>query len=236
MGDKVLIPTSKDQAISGVLRVCKTAAKTKRLTSLAVMIHDYPGNKSSNNDLFGDLEFTLAEIGLSSLRIDLYGCGETGGNEKAFSLTGGSQDIKHVRSWAQKQGFKHLVFIGSGLGASLSILNIESDVSAMVLFWPVIDLKDYIEKIKADAGPQLLADVQKINMKSKINNIHMPFLVMHGARDKVVPVKTSELFKTQTNSKNPEITIFHDGEYGLPQLNHRKALFFQVEQFLAKYT
>ena len=84
-------------------------------------------------------------------------------------------------------------------------------------------------------GIQLLKDLKKTNLIYALNEVFMPTLIMHGAQDKTIPVEQLDIAREHMRSKRIEITTFHDGKEGLQQLNHRKALFHHVMEFIEKY-
>lgn len=243
MADKVLIPSSHNAPLEGLLKVSTESDLEKRRRSIAIMIHGYPGNKSSNNDLFGDLEFTFSEKGISSLRFDLYGTlakettlENSQKKENLFTLKSAKEDLENVRQWVQKQGFNNIILVGEGLGATIGMASIQLDIKAMIMFWPVLDTTNYARKLKDQLPSRLIAELTHFSSIQHLRDVFMPLLVMQGAQDNIVPLEPLKLLKAHINSQSAEITTFQDGGHGLPKLNHRKAMFFHIGQFLEKYT
>jgi len=243
---------------SGGLRVLHGYPDEHSLTNLkdtlVMMAHGFPGHKTGNNDLFGDLEFILVEKGFHTLRFDFGGCGESDGKEENFTIGNAKRDIQNIRRWAQEKGYRHFICIGEGLGATLSVMEADPDVRALILLWPVLDLKymgaetlkaknltreerkkGYIERDGHRISVALLQELEKLNIGSFLKQVRCPTLVMHGARDEVVPVSQLDLARRYINAHRIEITTFHDGSHGLPKLNHRKMMFYHIAQFVEKY-
>lgn len=250
MADKIKI----SEHITGLHRT-PTELSTKALDeTLVIMSHGYPGNKSGHNDLFGDVEFILADKGYHSLRFDYRGCGESNGREQDFTIGGACEDFQNVLFWAKSNNYKRFVYVGEGIGASLAIMNHDLDVSCYILLWPALDFQEYreyaldaqtlsdaekkqgfIERDQARIGLTLLDEMDKTDITYALKEIHVPTLIMHGARDKKIPMGCLDMARAHMRSKRIEITSFHDGEHGLTKLNHRKAMFYHIQQFIEKY-
>lgn len=235
MADKIQIPTGKDYALDGLLNVASPSEDEERTRTIAIMVHGFPGDKSANSNLFGDLDVLFEKRGVSSLRFDLHGCGDSDGDEQDFTINDAKEDLKLIHQWCKKQGFRNFVYVGEGLGASICIYKIELNTKAMILFWPVLDLQDYGEKITSYAGPVLQKELQTLDLMPEIKDLYMSLLVIHGAQDQMVPVDRLNFMRKHLNSKNAEITIFQDGGHGLPLDSHRQAMLPQIDQFIEKY-
>lgn len=256
MTEDVEIETSAGGLLQGVFyrpEEISEDAESAGGDTLVIMIHDFPGNKGGHNDLYADLEHRLQKKSIASLRFDLRGCGESDGREEGFTLSSACEDIQQVLFWGKEQGFKNFIYLGEGLGASLALMNIAMDVRALILFWPVLDPKDYAENhisshlkkhssIRAAfeynghaLGPAFLKELRTSDLGYAMRETFCPTLILHGAQDDKIPVSQLELARQQIQAKRIEITTFHDGGAGLPQLNHRKALFHHSMQFIQKY-
>ena len=63
MTQKIQIIAGQDQHLGALYRPCDDKNLPDRSELLIVMVHGFPGHKASNNDLYGDLEFLLADKG-----------------------------------------------------------------------------------------------------------------------------------------------------------------------------
>ncbi len=220
--------------------------------TLVIMAHGFPGHRAGNNDLYGDVEFLLAEKGLHTLRFDFRGCGDSDGLPEDFTMSSAIEDFQNVMYWGRDKGFKNFILIGEGLGASLAVLNMELNVNGLILLWPVLDMKahsqhvfgkpdseakkkGYIEHESQRVGLDFLRELEKVDMVHGLEVVRAPTLILHGAEDKIVPVGQLDLARKHIRSDRIEITTFHDGEHGLPKLNHRKMMFYHITQFIEKY-
>lgn len=255
MAEKIQIPASDKQFLAGLHRKPPENSARNLEDTLVIMAHGFPGHKTGNNDLYGDLEFLLADKGLHTLRFDFRGCGESDGREEDFTLAGACEDFQQVLFWAKEKEYKRLAFIGEGLGATLAVMNAALNVRVMVLLWPAFDLKSYgqnvfgLDKLKEEdqkkkyiehenhkIGLNLVKELGSTPLHYALHEVFMPTLIMHGAHDKIIPVEQLDLARSHIRAKRVEITTFHDGEHKLQKLNHRKMMFYHITQFIEKYT
>lgn len=255
MSEKIQILAGESQQISALHRRYESETVLNHEDLLVIMAHGFPGHKTGNNDLFGDLEFLLAEKGYNTLRFDFRGCGESDGKEERFCLSSAVEDFRNVLQWAKGQKYKRFIYIGEGLGATLSVLSTDLDVMIMILLWPILDTEEFYAKnfagreLNDDArergyieheghkyGLDFLRELKTARLASKLKDCYMPTLILHGARDEAIPVEHLDVARTHINSRRLEITTFHDGEQGLQKMNHRKMMFYHITQFITKYT
>ncbi len=222
---------------------------------LILMAHGFPGDKNGHEKLYLDLEFLLRDKGFHTLRFDFRGCGESEGREEEFTFSSACEDFKAVLRWAKEKNYTRFVYIGEGLGATVTLMNGNTDVTCYILLWPVMDpaqdirLNFGVDTLDEGAkrngytvhydhriGLPFLKEMAKLNIALTLKDIKAPVLVMHGARDAVVPIEQLEILRTHIGSRRVEITSFHDGSHGLPSLTHRKTLYYHVKQFIEKYT
>jgi pimeloyl-ACP methyl ester carboxylesterase len=221
---------------------------------LILMVHGFPGNKNAHGNLFHDIEFLLRDKGYHTLRFDFRGCGESDGREEDFTLAGANEDFQNVLFWARDRGYKRFIVIGEGLGATVALMNVDHTVAASVLLWPFIDLPriaktnyrpEAIEEPSIKAGYVLMEnqrigldfikEMQKSNLVFALKDLKIPLLIMHGSADETSPIDQLDLLRAHAAAKRIEITSFHDGTHGLPQLNHRKTMYYHISQFIEKY-
>ncbi len=255
MTNKIEIPTDENKTLSAVHGVPEGSSGAGDQNLLIIMSHGFPGHKSGNSDIFGDLEYILVDKGHHTLRFDYRGCGESDGRQQDFTLSAASEDFKSVTDWAKEKGYDEFVFIGEGLGATICIMNSDLNVKMMALFWPVLDMKAYgknafniseeskekatrtayLESGSDKVGVDLMQELRTNDLSYALKEVFMPVLLVHGAQDEVLPMDQLDIARKNMRSKRIEITTFHDGTHGLPKLNHRKMIFYHTAQFLGKY-
>jgi len=222
---------------------------------LVIMVHGFPGDKNGQNDIFADIEHGISDKNYHCLRFDFRGCGASDGQPEDFSFHSAAEDLDTVLQWAREKHYKRFVFVCEGLGASLAMMNGTDEALCYVLLWPMVDLpmiaqntfqadevteewkkEGYIPKEDSRVGILLLQQLQNANMNNVLKELGKPLLIMHGAQDEISPIEQLDMFRACAANRRVEITSFHDGTHGLPQVNHRKSLFFHMRQFIEKYS
>ncbi len=257
MAKKIQIQAGGDQQISALYSSPseKQDHDEDHEPMLILMAHGFPGHKTGNNDLYGDLEFILAEKNYDTMRFDFRGCGDSDGLAEDFTFGRACEDFKYVLYWATQKGYKRFMFIGESIGATIALMNITLNLNAVIFLWPVLDLKGYYKqhfadvKLDSDAstrgyieqdeqkyGLDFIKELKEEDIKPILRELNVPTLIMHGAEDEVVPLEHLDLAREYVRSKRIEITTFHDGKHGLQKLNHRKMMFYHVTQFVEKYS
>lgn len=221
---------------------------------LVLMVHDFPGDKNSKKSLFHDLEFILRDKGYHSLRFDFRGCGDSGGKEEDFTLETACEDFQTVVGWAKDAGYKRFILVSEGLGSGIALLNMHPGVICTIMLWPKIDFPLIAQTAyKADnaddggaghivmdghrIGTAFIDELCITNIREFLEKAECPVLALHGVIDEISPVNQLDLLRECAgNLRRLEITSFEDGTHGLPQLNHRKVMYFHIVQFIEKYT
>ena len=223
---------------------------------LIIMVHGIPGHCGVHNAVFGELESLLSDKDYHTLRFDFRGCGKSEGREEDFTFETASEDLKTVLKWARGDGYERFIFISEGLGATFCIMNMPEDAVCSVMLWPMLNLPMIADKVfntneieknwetagyilhnDSRIGLPFLKQLQEIRMELVLSDLEQPLLLMHGARDEISPIEQLDMVREHSTAvRRMEITSFHDGEHGLPQLNHRKTMFYHIMQFIEKYT
>lgn len=254
MAEKIQIDAGHDQSITALYNTPKESSIAWMAETLVLMIHGFPGHKSYHDDVFGTVDFVLGSRGYHTLRFDFRGCGESDGRAEDFTLAGANEDFQAVLYWARSKGYKRFIYIGEGIGATLAVLNMDLDVRVLVMCWPVLDPESfsklglgvgqvqeedrqlgYITRNDHRIGIHFLKELEHLDLEYALKEVFAPTLILHGARDALVPVEQLDLARRFIPAKRIEITTFHDGQQGLLPLNHRKSMMFQIQQFVEKY-
>lgn len=255
MGSKTEILTGGQKSLCALYNRPVDVGDPDRSRTLVVMAHGFPGgHKSAHDDLYGELQSALTRREFHTLRFDFRGCGESEGFEEHFTLDSAREDFRHIHLWAREQGYKNMAYIGEGLGASLALLSLDLNISALVLLWPVLDLRahadrltdglqitdtdrhnGYIDYEGCRMSLRLLKELQTTSLISCMRDAFMPTMILHGTRDAVVPIKDLSLAKSYITARRIDITTVHDGEHGLAKPNHRRMVLHHIGDFLEKY-
>lgn len=254
MAQKIQIDVGDDQSITALYSRPESRSIDRIDDTLIIMSHGFPGHKAAHDDLYGGIEEFLTRKKYHSLRFDFRGCGESDGKEENFTIANAKEDFQTILHWAKSHKYERFIYIGEGLGATISILKNDLDVAAFILFWPVLDTdfyrknafgisfieekeldKGYVEHDSKRLGIPFLKELRTMKALPSIQDVRQPTLIMHGAKDVDIPISQLEIARKHMNAKRIEITSYYDGETGLLKPNHRKSMLFQTQQFIEKY-
>lgn len=206
---------------------------------LMIMAHGFPNaHMQAHNNLFGRLDNICRNANIHSLRFDFCGSGTSDGKAEEFTLAQACANMELVIALAREKGYKRIMMTAEGLGTIPAIMTLPLDSYALALLWPVLDGKDYMEKILAEGahiGPGLRAELDTLDLAPILGRVKAPTLILQGALDERVSIEHLDLARAWFRNRRIEITTYHDGTHGLPKDNHRKFLYYHYQQFLQKY-
>jgi pimeloyl-ACP methyl ester carboxylesterase len=179
----------------------------------------------------------LVKKGISSIRFDFRGCGESGGLLERSHITNRLADLDAVVEYATNDlGFKILGLFGSSMGGFVSfikagndprvksLVSLSSPYSMSELFYA----KDLIdEQYEIDGivfGSEFLQDIKANGTLSKENlaALKCPTLIFHGTADILVPTEHARrLFDSLATEKMLKIIPGGDHIFSHPQHLHQ---------------
>ncbi|MEN6369120.1 MAG: alpha/beta fold hydrolase [Thermotogota bacterium] len=195
--------------LSAIHRTCGGASK-----ALVIMVHGGPGgDKRGPLGLFDVLAEKLeAELGLSSLRFDFMGYGESDGTPLDMTLHLRAEELGCVVEWAREQGYEKLALVAESLGASVALKAERPEIDVLVFLWPAVVLSD--TDLKAYFSPERQAELSERgyllegdipvcaefvrecrdeDLVPALGRILVPTLIVHGDADQCVPVAQAKM-------------------------------------------
>jgi len=154
---------------------------------IVVMCHGFHSSKD-NPITSRALAQKLVESGLSVLRFDFTGHGESQGNIDEITPLYALNDLK---SAIKTLGKKKIAIYGSSFGGYIALLYAtDHPILALALKSPVSDWSQV--QISNDRGKRFRQETENINIYQKAKNIKAPTLIIHGDQDDVVPLAQSQ--------------------------------------------
>ncbi len=189
-------------------------------TSLLVVIgHGVTGNK--DRPWAEALAGALEEAGVNALRFSFAGNGESDGKFEDCTITKEVKDLKAVINAADDEGFHHVCYVGHSMGGAVGVLSATKDdrISALVSLAGMVYTKKFVETEFGDQKPDkgcmwedkecplsktFVDDMNKIdNILGKTEKIEVPWLLVHGDADDVVPIEESrEMYRSAYEPKD----------------------------------
>ena len=175
-------------------------------TSLLVIIgHGVTGNK--DRPWAVGLAEAVAEAGFGALRFSFAGNGDSEGDFKKCTISKEIKDLKAIVNAAEDAGYHKICYVGHSMGAAVGVLSAVKDerIELLVSLAGMVHTKRFCEEEFGDQTPgnglmweeedcplsvEFVEDMNKIDsVLSKTEKIEVPWLIVHGDADDVVPVE-----------------------------------------------
>ncbi|WP_198155033.1 alpha/beta hydrolase [Salisediminibacterium beveridgei] len=197
--------------------------------------HGFTGNKTGDNRMGVKLARFLSREGYVVIRFDYIGSGESEGDfEDKTTVSGWLYDFKTVMEFTKNKlsiDNKNICFIGHSLSGAIvtQIAASSEQVGAVCVLAPVHDLVNNIkvgvigeglwenalqgERIhdffnkKYAVDSRFVKEMYQYDMDESIKSVSVPFFIVHGEKDEVIPFTESQKFhqKLTGNVKHIEI-------------------------------
>ncbi|MDF1850405.1 MAG: alpha/beta hydrolase [Verrucomicrobiales bacterium] len=192
-------------------------------TSLLVIIgHGVTGNKA--RPWAEGLAKAIEAAGINALRFSFAGNGDSEGKFEDCTISKEVKDLKSVVNAAEDEGYHRICYIGHSMGAAVGVLSASKDerIELLVSLSGMVYTKKFCETEFGDQKPgkgcmwedeecplsqAFVDDMNKIdNVLAKTEKIEVPWLIVHGDADDVVPVEEGrEIFAAAYEPKELEI-------------------------------
>lgn len=189
-------------------------------TSLLVIIgHGVTGNK--DRPWAEGLAKAIEAAGMNALRFSFAGNGESEGDFKDCTISKEVKDLKSIVNAAEDEGYHRICYIGHSMGAAVGVLSASKDerIQLLVSLSGMVHTKKFCETEFGDQKPgkgcmwedeecplsqAFVDDMNKIdNVLAKTEKIEVPWLIVHGDADDVVPVEEGrEIFAAAYEPKD----------------------------------
>jgi alpha/beta superfamily hydrolase len=162
---------------------------------LVIFAHGYTGTKCESGRLFVQTARALAEAGISALRFDFWGSGDSEGGFEDVSPNTEIADLHSVIGWARRKRFSSIGVLGLSLGGAVSICTVAENprVKTLVTWSAVPKLEGWtkgtvspsgvIEKNPITGGPGLSKDHPKVDVPEAYLSLKIPKLQIQGDND-----------------------------------------------------
>ncbi|MEX2577759.1 MAG: alpha/beta fold hydrolase [Verrucomicrobiales bacterium] len=175
-------------------------------TSLLVIIgHGVTGNKDRPWTV--GLAEALEKEGFNALRFSFSGNGNSEGRFEDSTISKEVKDLKSVVNVAEDEGYHRICYVGHSMGAAVGVLAASKDsrIELLVSLAGMVYTKKFLEREFGDQKPgkgfmwedescplseAFAEDMIKIdNVLGKTEKVEVPWLIVHGDADDVVPVE-----------------------------------------------
>lgn len=175
---------------------------------------------------------TLVDHGFGFVAIDYRGFGNSDGGPSEQGFYADGRAAMRFATEAMNVPVSNVVIMGESIGTGVAVqMALENEASALFLQSPYTSLPDV-----AAGGPFFWLPVRllmedRFDTLSKIGNVRMPVMVIHGNRDSTIPVAHGHLVFEA--AREPKAALF------LPEVGHNdfdvRDVVIQLDGFLEKF-
>ena len=178
---------------------------------IVILCHGFLSNKDSRTNM--RLTELLVSQGLSTLRFDWFGMGESSGQFSNINVTTCQSQLDSLLEDIKAKGYRNIGLVGSSFGGLLSVLIAANhqELFAIGLKCPVPDFPEMLElefgkdglsrwqqtntipNVTGGSEPialnfQFYENCKKYNIYKQAKQITTPCLIVHGQQDELVPI------------------------------------------------
>lgn len=194
---------------------------------LVIMLHGSASNKDEVLDTYVKLADSLYEKGISSIRFDFIGTGDSKVDYLHYTPTTALNDTNKVIDYAKGKTKSKIGLLGWSEGGTIAILaGSNKNLSSLATWAAATNLLDEVKDLYDEAKEngyvihkfewrtplkqslQWFEEVQKLDVLNQVKNINIPIMALSGTNDiDVDPNIAKEIVKLSKNKKSKFISI-----------------------------
>ncbi len=223
MEQKIYFTNSKGDKLCGIL-----SSSNAKNNAAIIICHGFMSNKDGQSSQA--LQKELNGRGISTLRFDFYGHGESDGAFEDVTVTEAADDALNAVAYLKNKGYKKTGLVGTSFGGVAAIIaaSKSKDLFVLCLRCPVSDYWDKELQKRGEAGIRewkergyeeyydlegkahklnysFIEDFSKNNGYGAAEKIKIPTIIVHGDADEVVPVAQSRNLAKMIKASRLEI-------------------------------
>lgn len=216
---------------------------SKKDKGVVILCHGLKTWKDSNTNLALTKAFVRA--GISTIRFDFYGHGESKTKLENLTLTKAINNLSTVIKYARKLGFEKVGLFGSSFGGAVALqvaVKRNSRINFVVLKAPVSDFttllrksfKNYLSQWRRKGVLEknlffgikysFYQDLQQYKFYSAYKKITAPILIFHGNKDRSVPLIYSKKLLQSLKIDNKQLIVFKGCDHHIQQARYFNTL------------
>lgn len=194
---------------------------------LVIMLHGSASNKDEVLDTYVKLADSLYEKGISSIRFDFIGTGDSKVDYLHYTPTSALSDTNKVIDYAKSKTKAKIGLLGWSEGGTIAILaGSNKNLNSLATWAAATDLLDEVKDLYDEAKKngfaihnfewrsplkqslQWFEEVQKLDVLNQVKKIDVPIMALSGTNDTDVnPNIAKEIVKYSKNKKSKFISI-----------------------------
>ncbi|MDT7043802.1 alpha/beta hydrolase [Candidatus Nitronereus thalassa] len=210
-------------------------------TSIVILGHGFLSNKDSRTNL--RLTELLTSKGLSTLRFDWIGMGDSGGRFAEITLSACCTQLNYLINDMKNRGYRDIGLIGSSFGGLVAIL-VAADHPELFALGLKCPVPDFPEMLECEFGQQGIEEWKRTNTIPNVTGgsepialdfafhedccqynayeqaakISTPCVIVHGEQDELVPIhQIHRLVESLPGEKNLRLLPEANHHFGRPE-------------------
>ncbi len=201
--------------------------------------HGLFSNKDSEK--YVSLGDQFSRRGISLLRFDFRGCGESEGNISESTVSSRVEDLTMAIGFARSHPgvAPRIGLMGSSLGGYISLIKAagEEDIRAVVTWatpFTLLGIEERRGQGEMDSlGERFFHDIRVHELASSLGKV-VNCLVIHGDRDELVPVEQARIIYEHLNEPK-KMEIIEGGDHRLTHPDHREQAIRMTLEWFERY-
>ena len=249
MEKKIFFKNSKGNNLCGIL-----SNPTNNINNpVIILCHGFTTSKDNKTNK--TLQKILNKKNISIFRFDFFGHGESEGKFENITISEAVDDILNAIKYLKNNNYKKIGLVGSSFGG-ISCINAASKTKDLFLLGLKAPVSNYLEKeiqkrskeeIELWKNKGYIIHINSKGKKKKLNytffenfinnngykaakNIKIPTLIVHGDKDKSVPIEQS--IKTSKIIKNCDLEIIEKAGHLFDKNNEFKKMIKLISDFI----
>ncbi len=171
-----------------------------------VMFHGFTGNHIENRFIFARLSRSLEKAGISSIRFDFRGSGNSDGTFEDMTLSSEISDARVVVDYAKSRFDAKIGVLGLSMGGTVALLSApDLNPDALCLWAPASknaeifalngmpkELENSLDVGGISVSPDFVREIFTLDAFSNAKKYAGPVSILHGTDDPTVPFKYSQ--------------------------------------------
>ena len=197
-----------------------------------------------------ELAESLAKRGVTTLRFDFAGRGDSDGDVFDLTYTHEIEDLRAAIAYLAGRGVKRFAIFGSSMGGSVAPLTAaaEARVAAVATVAAVAypdrlverypeDTADWREQGFIEVGghrisSRFIEDAKSYNVLRAVGSMDIPLLILHGLNDRVVPVADADDIAAAAN--HVSMSLIEGADHRFSEPRQRAFVVEEVSDFFAE--
>jgi alpha-beta hydrolase superfamily lysophospholipase len=206
---------------------------------------------SKESEKLETLTTALGARGIASLRFDMSGRGESGGDPRRILYSQETADCGAAVAFLRGRGHRRVGLFGSSMGGAVAVLYAANDpeIAAVVTLAAVARPALFIEDVPpleiarwrargsfeydgVSISVEHVDDAQRCDVLAAAARLRVPLLVLHGVLDAVVPAEDGRLL---AEAGRGELCLYAQADHRFSRPQDRAAALGRSLQFLARH-